>query len=45
MNGIFAHAETSGPLRPNVSLIEGLCKNGKDDFKMIATIVWRRKST
>jgi hypothetical protein len=34
MNGFFAHADTSGPLRPNVSKIEGLCKNGKDYFKM-----------
>ena len=31
---LYAHADTSGPLKPNVSKIEGSCKNGKDYFVM-----------
>lgn len=34
LTGLSAHADTSGPLKPNVSKIEGSCKNGKDYFVM-----------
>ena len=32
--GISVHADTSGSLKPNISKIEGSCKNGKDYFVM-----------
>jgi hypothetical protein len=32
--GLLAHASTTAPVKPNVSQIQGSCKNGKDRFSM-----------